>query len=126
MKILDDLFYTETHEWVKLEGDTAYVGITDFAQQELGEIVYVELPEAGDTVTSGEPFGSVETSKAVEDVNSPISGEVLSVNSELEDSAETVNNSPFEDGWLIKVRLSDKNEISKLISAAAYKKIIEG
>jgi glycine cleavage system H protein len=126
MKIRDDLYYTETHEWVKVEGDVAYIGISDFAQQELGEIVYVELPEVGDTVTAGEPFGSVETSKAVEDVNSPISGEVLKVNSDLEDNAEIVNNSPYTDGWMIKVQMDDAEEIENLLSASAYKKIIEG
>ncbi len=126
MTVKDDLYYTESHEWVKVEGDVAYIGITDFAQQELGEIVYVELPEVGDSVSADEPFGSVETSKAVEDVNSPVSGEVIEVNSDLEDNAELVNSSPYEEGWMIKVELSDKEEIEQLLSASAYKKIIEG
>ncbi len=126
MTVKDDLYYTESHEWVKVEGDVAYIGITDFAQQELGEIVYVELPEVGDSVSSDEPFGSVETSKAVEDVNSPISGEVIEINSDLEDNAELVNTSPYGEGWMIKVQLSDKEEIEQLLSASEYKNVIEG
>jgi len=123
--ISEDLFYTESHEWVKVHGDVAYIGITDYAQSELGDIVYVELPEEGDEITMGEAFGSVEAVKAVEDIIAPLSGEVLKVNSELESSPELINQSPFEDGWLIKIRLSDKEELEKLLSAADYKEHIE-
>ena len=124
--VLDNLYYTDSHEWVKVDGEDAYIGITEFAQKELGDIVYVELPEEGDEIASGESFGSIEAVKAVEDIISPVSGEVIKVNLELEDSPELINNSPYEEGWIIKVKLSDVDEVEKLLSVNEYKKLIEG
>lgn len=126
MMVKEDLYYTETHEWVKVDGDLAYIGITDFAQKELGDIVYVELPDEGDDIEAGEPLGNVEAVKAVEDINSPVSGEVEKINDELEDTPELINKSPFADGWLIQVRLTNKSELDSLLSADEYRKIIEG
>lgn len=123
--VVDDLYYTETHEWVKVEKDAAYVGITDYAQNELGDVVYVELPEEGDEIEAGDAFGTVEAVKAVEDLVSPVSGEVLQVNEELEDAPELVNKSAFKDGWLIKLKLKDTNELDKLMSSDDYKELIE-
>ncbi len=120
-----NLYYTDSHEWVKVEGDEAFIGITEYAATELGDIVYVDLPQEGDNLTSGEPLGSIEAVKAVEDLISPISGEVLSVNGELEDTPDTINHSPFEDGWLVKVRLEDKDELANLMNAEDYQKMID-
>ncbi len=122
--VVKDLLYTETHEWVKVEGDDVYIGITDYAQHELGDIVYVELPEVGDQVTSGEAFGTIEAVKAVEDLISPLSGKLIEVNESLEDAPETINQSAFQDGWLIKIRLSKKEELEKLMKADAYEELI--
>ena len=124
MNIIDDLYYTESHEWVRVEGDTATVGITDFAQHELGDIVFVELPEVGMKVDAGEPCGSIEAVKAVEDMISPLSGKIVERNTDLEDSPDLMNKSPYEDGWLIKIRMSDKDELDNLLSAVEYKKAI--
>jgi len=123
--VLDNLLYTETHEWVKVDGDVATLGITDYAQHELGDIVYVELPAVGDELTIGETLGSVEAVKAVEDIISPISGEVLEINEELEDTPEKINSSAFENGWLVKVKIFDSSELENLLKADAYKAIIE-
>lgn len=124
MTIPDDLFYTETHEWVRIDGDSAIVGISDFAQHELGEIVFVELPEIGHNVAAGEPCGSIEAVKAAEDLISPISGKVEERNNELEDSPDLINKSPYEEGWLFKIKLSNKDEMENLLSAAEYQKLI--
>ncbi|MEN6444662.1 MAG: glycine cleavage system protein GcvH [Candidatus Cloacimonas sp.] len=124
MTIPDDLFYTETHEWVRIDGDSAIVGISDFAQHELGEIVFVELPEIGHNVAAGEPCGSIEAVKAAEDLISPISGKVEEKNNELEDSPDLINKSPYEEGWLFKIKLSNKDEMENLLSAAEYQKLI--
>ncbi len=126
MLIPDDLYYTESHEWVRLEGDVATMGITDFAQHELGDIVYVELPDAGKAMAAGEPCGSIEAVKAVEDIISPVSGKVESRNSDLEDNPDLINKSPYEDGWLVKVKMSNLDEVENLLSAVEYKKIVEG
>jgi glycine cleavage system H protein len=123
--VLDNLLYTETHEWVKVDGDVVTLGITDYAQHELGDIVYVELPNVGDELTIGEALGSIEAVKAVEDIISPISGEVLEINEELEDTPETINSSAFENGWLIKVKISDASDLDTLLKADDYKTIIE-
>lgn len=120
-----NVLYTETHEWVKVDGDLAYIGITDHAQHELGDIVFVELPDEGDDVEAGESFGSIEAVKAVEDIISPVSGEVVKVNSDLEDTPELINKSAFEEGWIIQVKLSDESELDKLISADEYEKLID-
>jgi glycine cleavage system H protein len=124
MNIQDDLFYTESHEWVRIDGDLATIGISDFAQHELGDIVFVELPEVGSKVSSGEPCGSIEAVKAVEDLNSPVSGKVEERNTDLEDSPDLINKSPYEDGWLLKIRISNKEELENLLSASEYQKII--
>lgn len=125
MLIPDELYYTESHEWLRVEGDDAFMGITDFAQHELGDIVYVELPDAGKKVAAGEPCGSIEAVKAVEDIICPVSGKVENKNSDLEDSPDLINKSPYEDGWLIKIKLSSKEELENLLSAAEYKKLVE-
>ena len=123
-KILDSLRYAESHEWVKLEGDVATVGITDYAQHALGNIVYVDLPEVGDEVTQGEDFGAVESVKAASDLISPISGEVIEINEALEDEPELVNQDAFSN-WIMKVKVSDPSEIDNLLDAAGYAKICE-
>lgn len=123
-KILDDLRYADSHEWVKLEGDIATVGITDYAQHALGNIVYVDMPEVGDEVTKGEEFGAVESVKAASDLISPISGEVVEVNEALEDEPELVNADAFAN-WIMKVRVSDPAEIDDLLDAKGYAAICE-
>ncbi|KGR82634.1 glycine cleavage system protein GcvH [Lysinibacillus odysseyi] len=124
MSIPKDLHYTQEHEWVKIEGNKVRVGITDFAQHELGDIVFVELPEVGDTVTFNEPFGSVESVKTVSELYSPVSGTVVEVNEELSDNPEFVNESPYENAWMVVVELSDESEVEKLLSAEAYEELI--
>ncbi len=123
--VKDNFLYTETHEWVKVEGDIAVIGITDYAQHELGDIVFVELPEVGDNVGKNEPFGSIEAVKAVEDMNSPVSGEIIEVNEALEDQPELINSSAFDEGWIVKLKLADKSELDSLLKADAYKEMIE-
>ncbi|MBC8415195.1 MAG: glycine cleavage system protein GcvH [Candidatus Cloacimonetes bacterium] len=123
--VLEHLLYTESHEWLNVEDDIAVMGITDYAQHELGDIVYVELPEVGDELTKGEALGSVEAVKAVEDIISPVSGEVLEVNEALEDAPETINKSAFEEGWIVKIKLSDPTELDALLKANDYAELIE-
>ena len=123
-KVLDGLFYSKSHEFVKVEGDEAYIGITDYAQKELGNIVYVDMPEVDDEVTAGEEFGAVESVRAASDLNSPVSGTVVEVNDKLEDKPELINQDAFAN-WIIKVKLSDKSELDGLMDAEAYKKLIE-
>ena len=123
-KVLDGLFYSKSHEFVKVEGDEAYIGITDYAQKELGNIVYVDMPEVDDEVTAGEEFGAVESVKAASDLNSPVSGTVVEVNDKLEDKPERINQDACAN-WIIKVKLSDKSELDGLMDAEAYKKLIE-
>lgn len=123
-KILEELRYSDSHEWVKVEGDIATVGISDYAQHALGNIVYVDMPEEGDEVTAGEDFGAVESVKAASDLISPVSGEVVEINGALEDAPELLNEDPYTN-WIIKVRLSDASEIDALLDAAAYGKICE-
>ncbi len=120
MDFPDELKYTEEHEWVLLEDGVATVGITDFAQDALGDVVFVELPEVGAMLESGKPFGVVESVKAVSDVFAPLAGEVIEVNEELLDTPELVNTSPYEDGWMIKVRLADNAELDGLMDADDY------
>ena len=115
-----NLKYTKTHEWVKVDGDTATVGITDAAQNELGDITYLELPDAGEAVSSGEPFGVVESVKAASDVYSPIDGEVIERNEEAIGSPELINQSPYEKAWLLKVKLADPTQLDALLSNADY------
>ncbi len=118
-KVIDGLYYTESHEFVKVEGDYGYVGITDFAQHELGNVVYVDMPDVDDEVTAGEEFGAVESVKAASDLNSPVSGTVVEVNEDLEDHPEDINKDAFGN-WIIKVKLSDKSELDSLMDAKAY------
>lgn len=126
MNVPADLLYTDEHEWVRLEGDVAVVGITDYAQHELGDVVYVELPEVGSTVEQGKPFGVVESVKAASDLYAPVSGEVVEVNTALEDAPELVNNDPYGEGWMIKVRPSNwEAEKANLLDAEAYRRLIE-
>jgi len=115
-----DLKYTKEHEWVRMQGDVGTVGITDYAQDQLGDIVFVEMPSAGTKVTYMEKFGEIESVKAVSELYSPVSGEVVEVNEGLNDHPEWVNDSPYDDGWMLRVRLSDLKEIDKLLSAAEY------
>jgi glycine cleavage system H protein len=123
--IPNDLKYSEEHEWVKITGDLVTIGVTDFAQAELGDIVFLELPEADDEFKQGDAFGSIEAVKTVADLYAPVSGTVVEVNEALEDTPETVNDSPYDDGWLMKVKLSDPGELDALMDAEAYAQHIE-
>jgi glycine cleavage system H protein len=116
-----DLRYTKSHEWVRVEGDTAVVGITDHAQEELGDIVYLELPEVGRVLSAEDPFGTVESVKAVSELYAPVAGEVVAVNEGLAGAEAAINESPYEQGWLIKVRVKDPAEADALLAADAYK-----
>ena len=118
-KVIEGLYYSESHEYVRVEGDFAYVGITDYAQHALGNIVYVDMPDVDDEVTAEEDFGAVESVKAASDLISPVSGTVVEVNEALEDQPELINQDAFEN-WIIKVELSDKGELDNLMDAAAY------
>ena len=117
-KVLEGLYYSESHEYVKVEGEYGYIGITDYAQHELGNVVYVDMPEVDDEVTAGEEFGAVESVKAASDLNSPVSGTVAEVNEELEDQPEKINEDAFAN-WIIKVKLADKSELDSLMDAKA-------
>lgn len=119
-----ELKYSKEHEWVKVEGNKAKIGITDFAQSELGDIVFVELPEVGSTITADEPFGSVESVKTVSELYAPVSGKVVEVNGSLEDSPEDVNSSPYGNGWMIVVEMSNPAELDHLLSAEQYEEVI--
>jgi glycine cleavage system H protein len=121
IKLPDDLRYVESHEWVRLESSRARIGITDFAQDQLGDIVYVELPAVGKTFSKGAPFGSVESVKAVSELYMPIGGKVVEANSTLENSPEAVNTSPYEEGWMIVVEPTDAGELNTLLPAQAYR-----
>ena len=123
-KVLDDRKYADSHEWVKLDGDIATIGISDYAQHALGNIVYVDMPEVDDEVSQGEDFGAVESVKAASDLISPVSGEVVEVNEELVDKPELINEDAFNN-WIIKVKISDPSELDKLMDAEAYKKLCE-
>jgi glycine cleavage system H protein len=120
-----ELRYSEEHEWVKTEGEQVRIGITDFAQSELGDIVFVELPEVGDDVTADEPFGSVESVKTVSELYAPISGKVVAINEDLNDSPEFVNESPYEKAWMIVIEPSDAGEIDNLMTAEKYEEMVK-
>ncbi len=122
--VRDGLRYTRTHEWVRLEGDVAVVGVTDFAQSELGDITYLELPEPGATVKQGESMGVIESVKAASDIYAPVSGEVVEANKAVIDAPELVNKSPYDEAWLVKIRLSDPTELDRLMDAEAYRKYL--
>jgi len=126
MEFPEELKYTEEHEWIMVEDDTGTIGITDFAQDQLGDVVFVELPEVGTRVEAGKPFGVVESVKAVSDVYSPLTGEVVEVNEELPDAPETVNSSPYEAAWMIKVKLSASDELDALMDGVAYAAFVQG
>lgn len=121
----DRLKYTREHEWVRVEGGECTIGITDYAQEELGDVVFVELPEVGATTARDKPFGAVESVKAVSDLYAPVSGEVMAVNDDLEDKPETVNGDPYGDGWMIRVKLSDPEEVDSLLDVTAYQKLVD-
>ncbi len=124
MNIPEDLKYTKDHEWVKIDGDTATVGITDFAQGELGDIVYVEIETVGDEIDNGDVFGTVEAVKTVSDLFMPLGGEVLEFNEKLEGEPELVNSDAYGEGWMIKLKISDASEVDSLLDASAYKELI--
>ena len=126
MNIPQELKYTKDHEWVKIEGDVATVGVTDFAQGELGDIVYVEVETVGETLDQEEVFGTVEAVKTVSDLFLPLSGEVIEFNNSLEDAPEKVNSDPYGEGWMVKIRISDESQISGLMSPEDYKDLIGG
>lgn len=117
--------YTKTHEWVKVEGDVATIGITDFAQSELGDITYIELPPVGSSLNQSDSLGVIESVKAASDIYSPISGDVIEDNTDVESTPEMVNSSPFEDAWLIKLKITDQSQIDNLLDADAYEKLLE-
>lgn len=121
-KLVEGLFYSESHEYVRIEGEYGYVGITDFAQEQLGNVVYVDMPEVGDEVSAGNEFGAVESVKAASDLISPVSGEIVEINEALEDQPELINQNAFEN-WIMKVKLSDSSETDALMDAQAYEKI---
>lgn len=126
MNLPQELKYSEEHEWIKEEGsEKVRIGITDFAQSELGDIVFVELPEEGDEVEANEPFGSVESVKTVSELYAPVSGKVVEVNSELEDSPELVNQSPYDKAWMIVVEMSDSSQLDNLLSAEKYREMYQ-
>ena len=122
-KVLEGLKYSESHEWVKVEGNVAVIGVSDFAQKEMGDITYVDLPEVGDEVVAGEEFGALESVKAASDLFAPVSGEVIEVNEELADTPEKVNEDAYA-SWIIKVEMSDPSQVDALLDAAAYKSLI--
>ena len=124
MNVPAELKYTKDHEWIKIEGDTVTIGITEFAQGEVGDIVYVEVETEGETLAREEVFGTVEAVKTVSDLFMPVSGEVTAFNEAIEDAPESVNNDPYGDGWMIKVQLSDASELDDLLSADQYKELI--
>src|SRR5690554_6143991 len=126
MNLPEELKYTKDHEWVRVEGDVATVGVTDFAQSELGDIVYVEVETVDETLDRDEIFGSVEAVKTVSDLYLPLSGEIVEFNDSLEDEPERVNADPYGEGWMIKIKFSDTAEVEDLLSAAQYKEIVGG
>jgi glycine cleavage system H protein len=122
LSIPEDLQYTKSHEWVRMQGGTATIGITDHAQEELGDVVFVELPDEGATFSVGESFGTVESVKAVSDLYTPVGGEVVEVNSSLEDAPERINEDPYGEGWIVRLRTSDEAD---LLSPEEYEKVVE-
>ncbi|RFT14823.1 MAG: Glycine cleavage system H protein [Candidatus Saccharicenans subterraneus] len=122
----DNLYYTKDHEWLKLEGEEAVVGITDFAQKQLGDIIYVDLPQPGKVLEARQAIGSVESVKSVSDVYSPVSGEVVAANSELAQTPDLINKDPHGQGWIVRLKIKDKSELNNLMKAADYEKYLEG
>jgi glycine cleavage system H protein len=126
MKIPSELKYTSDHEWLRVEGEEAYIGVTDYAQGELGDIVFIDVDTEGETLDKEEVFGSIEAVKTVSDLFLPVAGEILEFNSELSDSPELVNSDPYGEGWIIKIKISDATELDALLSAAAYAEVVNG
>ena len=126
MEYPEGLKYSKEHEWVLLEGDSAIIGISDFAQSELGDVVYVEVPEVGEKISKEDPFGAVESVKAVSDLYAPVSGTVVEVNDALPDTPELINDDPYGEGWIIKVTLSDRDELDELLNVQEYTEHCEG
>lgn len=126
LNLPENLRYTEDHEWVRLEGDTAWIGIDDYAQDQLGDIVFVELPQVGDTLDKGDEFGTVESVKAVSELYIPVGGEVVAVNEALEDDPELVSSSPYDDGWMIQVKVKDPGEFESLMTKDQYLETLKG
>ncbi len=124
MNIPNELHYTADHEWLRVENGEGVVGITDYAQGELGDIVYVDLPEVGDEILQGKPFGTIEAVKAAADLYAPVSGEVIAVNGLLDQQPELINQSPYGDGWIIRIKIADKREIDTLLPSEEYRKMI--
>ena len=124
MKVIPSLKYTDRHDWIRVDGEFAYMGITDFAQEQLGDILFVEMPEVGDEITSGKEYGIIESSKVASDLISPISGEVVEINERLDDEPEYINEDAY-DAWIVKVKLSDIDELDSLISAESYEAELE-
>jgi glycine cleavage system H protein len=122
---LEDCLYTREHEWIRVEDDVGVIGITDYAQQALGDIVYVELPSVGDHFSQGEPFGNVESVKAVSELYMPVSGEIVEINEDLAESPQLVNEDPYGDGWMVKIALSDPTELETLMSASEYEEYVK-
>lgn len=125
MDFPDDLKYSKDHEWVKVKGDIATVGITDYAQSELGDVVFVELPEVGDRYAQNDSFGTIEAVKAVSEMYLPVSGEIIEINEALEDEAGLVNSSPYDSGWMIKVRMADPSELDDMMDSSTYQELVE-
>lgn len=125
MNYPEDLKYTEQHEWARVDGNSVWVGITDFAQDALGDVVYVDIPEVGTEVRAGEPFGEVESTKSVSDVYAPVTGTVTTRNDALVDSPELVNRDPYGDGWMIAIEASDASELDRLLTASVYREVAE-
>ncbi len=125
MEYPEGLKFTKEHEWVLVEDQVAIIGITEYAEQELGDVVYVELPEVGEKIVKDDPFGAVESVKAVSDIYAPVSGTVVEVNDTLPDSPETINDDPYGDGWLIQVEMTDKDDLKDLMSAQEYAEYVE-
>jgi glycine cleavage system H protein len=126
LNLPDDVRYTDDHEWARAEGDTVKIGITDYAQDQLGEIIFVEVPEVGDTLDKGANFGSLESVKAVSDMVMPVSGEVLAVNTALEDAPELLNQDPYSGGWILEIKPSDPVELDQLMDKNAYLEMLKG
>jgi len=125
MEIPENLYYTKEHEWAALDGDVVTIGITDYAQGELGDIVFVELPEVGTKVAAEDSFGVIEAVKTVSDLFAPVTGEIVEVNDELTDNPALINTSPYEEGWIIKIKASNKEELENLLDAAGYQSMLE-
>lgn len=124
MNFPEQLKYTNEHEWIRLDGEFAYVGITDYAQEQLGDIVFVDIPSVGDTLAQGEVFGTIEVVKTISDLFLPVSGEIVEMNESLEDNPELVNSEPYDKGWIIKIKPSDLSEFDLLLDASAYRNLI--